>query len=88
MCEGQALDCSFLLKAATTNGALTYTALGLTKGVYYQFKVKAHNVVGFSEGSPIKTIVAANIPNTPNAPTKVGELTDRTQITVQWTEPV
>jgi hypothetical protein len=46
MCEGVDAGCSFSEIAASTTGLTHYELSGLTKSVYYQFKVFATNVVG------------------------------------------
>ena len=48
--------------------ALIYTAMGLTQGATYQFKVRARNVYGYGEFSNIVTILAAQIPAQSDAP--------------------
>lgn len=45
------------------------TALSLTEGNTYSFKVEARNEVGYSEYSEVISILAGQIPETPNAPT-------------------
>lgn len=44
--------------------------MDLTPGVIYDFKVRAHNDVGFSEWSEISYFMAATVPSVPEAPTK------------------
>ena len=62
-----------------------YTAVSLTSGQSYKFKVQARNSVGYSEFSNEITVLAAQIPNTPNAPTTTF-LT--TSVQIEWTTPV
>jgi hypothetical protein len=46
----------------------TYTAIGLTPGVTYNFKVTARNSVGFSPYSPEVSILAAQPADKPSPP--------------------
>ena len=64
--------------------AKTYTATGLTAGQTYQFKVQAHNAIGYGDASTAFSIIAATNPNTPDAPTTAvnGE-----NIQITWTLP-
>jgi len=63
---------------------LTYTALGLTAGKTYSFKVYALNSVGYSLGSNPRSILAAQKPDTPDAPSTIiaGDF-----VKVTWTAP-
>lgn len=54
---------------ATGVTSLTYTATGLTAGTTYAFKVYSRNSDGFSFGSSSVSILAAQVPDTPSAPT-------------------
>ena len=70
--------------ASSTFGTLSYrTVATLTPGVYYQFKVVAVNSIGESDPSPAESIIAATIPDAPNAPTLVFQ--DETNIEIAWT---
>jgi hypothetical protein len=80
MCSSELVECSFYLVASTTSGQTSYTATGLIKGTFYQFKVQAHNSIGFGEESVAFMAVAANKPNQPTAPLNVPAVTSRTQI--------
>jgi hypothetical protein len=51
---------------------------GLSKGTYYQFIVLALNSIGYSPASAPVTVVAANVPNTPNAPVNIPSQTSQT----------
>ena len=53
----------------TTTPLLTYTATGLTGGTTYQFKVRAINIFGNGAFSSILSVVAAQAPAQPSAPT-------------------
>jgi hypothetical protein len=57
----------------------------LIPGKTYQFKAIAVNAVGSSVPSSALTVIAAQEPLTPSAPTKVSG--DETQITIGWTAP-
>jgi hypothetical protein len=84
----QEINCSFELLASTTGGLREYTAVALTKGETYQFKVRAHNSIGYGSLSDALAVVAADKPNQPLNVQNVESSTDRTQITIVWTEPV
>jgi len=88
MCVGLNLDCSFSIIASTTAGATQLTFSGLTKGSSYQFKVSAHNVIGYGASSEVLAMVAADKPRTPAAPTNDLTVTDRTRIGVKWVAPL
>jgi hypothetical protein len=62
----------------------TYTAIGLTQGTEYKFKVQARNSVGFSALSDSITILTAIVPAAPAAPT-TQVVANSVQIT--WTAP-
>jgi len=47
----------------------SYTAIGLTAGLYYSFKVEAQNAFGYSAFSPEVSILCATVPEKPNTPT-------------------
>jgi hypothetical protein len=63
MCRQEAQDCSFELLAPSTSGQTHYTATGLVKGTIYQFKVLAHNSIGYGAESDSLSAVAADKPN-------------------------
>jgi hypothetical protein len=88
MCVGLAADCSFSIIASTTVGATQLTLSSLTKGTNYQFKVHAHNVIGYGADSDPLAMVAADKPRTPDAPINDITITDRTQIGVNWVAPI
>ena len=88
MCVGLNLDCSFSIIASTTAGATQLTLSGLTKGSSYQFKVNAHNLIGYGTSSEVLAMVAADKPRTPAAPTNDLTVTDRTRIGVNWVAPL
>jgi hypothetical protein len=71
-----------------TNGisTLSYTKTGVTAGLTYQFKVSARNAVGSSPQSSAFSIVAANVPSQPAAPTTALE-GGQTNVIVSWTLP-
>jgi hypothetical protein len=62
----------------------THTATGLITGYYYTFKVKARNSYGFSDYTETLTILCADEPVTPDAPTSRRE---NDNIIIEWTEP-
>lgn len=43
----------------------TYTALNLTPGLTYKFKVQSRNAVGLSDFAPEVSILAAKVPDAP-----------------------
>lgn len=53
------------LNVATTS----FTVTGLTQGTTYKFRVDARNSQGYSASSAVVTILAAQIPDVPSAPT-------------------
>ena len=63
----------------------SYTAIDLYSGSTYTFKVKARNSVGYSEFSDPVSILAAQIPDTPNAPTTT--ISNRWTVVVDWNAP-
>jgi hypothetical protein len=65
---------------ASTGNLNVWTINDLTTGVLYDFKVQAHNDVGFGEFSPYIRLMAAVVPEQPAAPTKFSA--DQTQITI------
>ena len=75
MCLGTSPTCTFSTIAVTTDGATQLTLKGLSKGTNYQFSVLAYNSIGYSAASPSVTVVAANVPNSPNAPVNNPSLT-------------
>lgn len=64
---------------------LTYTVEPLSTGLQYQFKVRARNAEGFGDFSPAVTILTAQIPDTPAAPTTA--FTAQDTVVVTWTAP-
>ena len=77
-------DSVFAELASSTFGQTSYvTDVTLTPGVYYQFKVIALNTIGSSPPSEAVSIIAATVPDPPNAPTLVFQ--DETTIEVEWT---
>jgi hypothetical protein len=64
--------------------ALEYTATSLVRGSTYQFYVEARNIYGYSVASNTVTILAAQIPAQPAAPT-TSFAAD--YITVSWVAP-
>ena len=83
-CFGSDSSCTFSTVVTSTGGATSQTVSGLSKGNYYQFKVQAHNSIGFSEASVAHLTIAADVPLEPDTPERVHALTDQTQITVSW----
>lgn len=70
------------LNVATTS----YTVTGLTQGTSYKFKVDARNEKGYSASSAVVTILAAQIPDVPSAPTTSFNNANG-QVTISWTAP-
>ena len=64
--------------------ATSYTKTGLTAGMTYKFKVEARNAFGYSDLSAAVTVLAAQEPATPSAPTTavVG-----LYVRISWTAP-
>jgi hypothetical protein len=62
----------------------SYTALGLTAGTSYKFKVEARNSYGYSTASNEVTILAAEAPARPIAPTTA---VSGNSVIISWSEP-
>ena len=70
---------------ATGVTALTYTtSVILTSGRTYQFKVESRNSVGYSAKSVALSVLAAQIPDQPIAPTIVF---NGLSVTISWPIP-
>ena len=65
--------------------SLTYTAIGLTAGVTYQFTVESRNSYGYSVVSEELTLLCAFIPE-PTASVTTTNLND--EVVIAWVEPV
>lgn len=63
----------------------SYTATGLSASVTYVFKVQAKNSFGYSDFSETVSILSAQTPNIPSAPTTSFVGSD---LIVSWTPPV
>jgi len=73
----------FTTLASSTAGQTLYsTTAPLTAGVYYQFKVIAVNSNGESVPSQATSIIAATVPDEPQAPTL--RFSDETSIEIGW----
>jgi len=68
-----------------TSASTSYTALGLTAGAVYTFKVSARNSVGSGPDSSEVDITAAAIPNVPAAPTTT--VNTNVSVTISWVAP-
>ena len=68
-----------------TAPSTTYTALGLTGGLTYQFRVAAINIFGEGSFSPVLSVVTAQPPETPAAPTVTQT---SVYVKIAWTAPV
>ena len=64
--------------------ATSYLVTGLSVGDLYKFKVEARNAFGYSEFSDVVEILAAQIPDKPDAPVTTF---DRTTVVISWTAP-
>ena len=64
--------------------ATSYLVTGLSVGDSYKFKVKARNAFGYSEFSEVVEILAAQVPDKPDAPVTTF---DRTTVVITWTAP-
>ena len=69
-----------------TTYAATQADDSLEPGKTYRFKTRAKNLIGYSEFSVEAYIAFGNVPNRPDAPTRIASTT--TSITVQWTAPL
>jgi hypothetical protein len=70
----------------STSNLNQYTLTSLTQGIIYDFRVRAHNDVGFGDNSDYESFMAATVPSLPVAPTKYSA--DQTQITIEWLAPI
>ena len=68
----------------TATSSTTCQATGLTNGTTYFFRVSARNDVGYGSTASSAGVTPAGPPDTPAAPTGVGEVN---QIAVAWTAP-
>jgi hypothetical protein len=80
----QEADSFEVLDAAITLEA--FTAVSLTTGTTYKFKVQSRNVFDYSELSEEVIILAASKPSKPDAPVTTWS-NDYDTVTVTWTEP-
>lgn len=62
----------------------SYTAIALSAGTVYGFKVQARNTFGYSVLSEEVLIAAAEIPSKPDAPTTTF---NRETVQIDWTAP-
>jgi hypothetical protein len=62
-----------------------YTAIDLTSGITYQFKVESRNSYGYSSYSDSISLLCAF---KPDAPASVTTTNSDNQVTIQWSEPV
>ena len=74
-------DFTILVESLTV---LEYTATGLTQGATYKFKVEVRNLYGYSEFSEPVTILAAQVPATPDSPVTTWAPDD---VVVSWVAP-
>ena len=65
--------------------ALTYTAEGLTFGLYYKFKIESRNAFGYSEYSDTVTILCAMEPEQVVVPTST---VFENEVIFDWSAPV
>ena len=63
---------------------MSYTATSLNQGMTYQFKVETRNEYGFSVYSNTVSILTAQVPAQPSAPTT---LWSPDNVIVSWTAP-
>jgi Fibronectin type III domain len=69
---------------ATTTG-LNYTASGLTNGIKYFFRIRAHNAAGWS---PASAVHAATPRTLPSAPQSLTAQISYTKVGLHWSAPV
>lgn len=65
--------------------SLAYTKSGLTSGTTYQFKYRAYNKHGWSDYSPVISILAAEVPDTMDAITFA--IQDSVKVRFTWAAP-
>jgi len=51
-------------------------------------KYRGENVIGFSDYSEVIEVALVSLPLATSAPTKVLELSNETELTVSWTDPL
>lgn len=74
--------------AASTGNQITFTKnSGLSAGVTYKFKVKAVNTIGTGPLSSELPVIAASVPDAPTSLLRDEANTDRTKVTLTWSEP-
>jgi hypothetical protein len=61
-----------------------YSATSLTEGVTYSFKVQSRNSYGYTEDSPVLTVLCAYYPE---PPTVVTTANNNDHIIVDWNDP-
>lgn len=64
---------------------LTYVIGGLTANTSYQFKFRVYNKFGWSDFSPVLTVLTALVPDQPTAPTVV--IQDTLNFRIAWSAP-
>jgi len=62
-----------------------YTAIGLTFGTTYEFKVESRNSYGYSDFSDVLTLLCAFVPD---PPTTVMSANANELVTITWNEPI
>jgi hypothetical protein len=68
----EGLGLGFTLIEISEYDSLMFTIMaGIVQGKTYTFKVKAFNVIGLSDYSQSVSVIAANFPDSPKAPTLV-----------------
>jgi len=78
----QATDTYTVLDTEITE--TSYTAIGLTAGLTYKFKVEARNSFGYSALSDEVSILCATVPSVPDSLTSTNALD---QVIFDWSEP-
>lgn len=63
-----------------------HTAVSLTTGTTYKFKVQSRSLGGYSDLSEEVLILAASVPSKPDAPTTTWS-NENDSVTITWTEP-
>uniref|UniRef100_A0A0N5AQN4 non-specific serine/threonine protein kinase n=1 Tax=Syphacia muris TaxID=451379 RepID=A0A0N5AQN4_9BILA len=86
--EYQEVGMSFWEKALETVNSLSYTVRGLDHGKQYRFRIRAENLVGFSEplvGEPVTVKDPFDPPGAPSTPEVTGYNTNL--ISLKWNPP-
>lgn len=69
-----------------TTFAVSKSALTLTTGNVYKFRIRAVNAIGNGEYSDEVSSGLIDLPTAPATPTKLSTLSNKTTVTIQWAQ--